>query len=99
MKTQFTFTHSHQAKIVFALLAAALLVSALVMVAAASETVSIGWQALSGGAGRASGGAITLDGTLGQPVTGVSSAGSAWLGAGYWAAEQPVQLYLPVLRR
>ena len=99
MKTKFFFTRVYWTKILVVWLAAALLVLAVVMVASASETVSIGWQVLSAGGSSASGGSVSLDSTLGQPITGISSAGSAWLGAGYWYAEQPVQLFLPVLRR
>jgi hypothetical protein len=42
---------------------------------------------------------VTLDGTLGQPMTGVSGGGNAWLGAGYWYGEQPVQVFLPMVSR
>jgi hypothetical protein len=68
-------------------------------IAFANGTVSIDWWVLSGGGGGASGGNVTLDSTLGQPIAGPSSAGNAWLGAGYWYGEQPVQIFLPMLRR
>ena len=83
------------------LLAAVVLLLALAgaALALASNGTSIDWWVISSGGGRASSGAVTLDSTLGQPVTFVSNGGSAWLGAGYWYAEQPVQLFLPMLRR
>ena len=60
---------------------------------------AIDWQVLAGGGGHASGTNITLDGTLGQPVTGLSTGGSARLSAGYWYEQQSVRIFLPLLRR
>jgi hypothetical protein len=70
-------------------------------VAQASDPPGIGWWVLSPGGGPASGEAITLNATLGQPVVGQSSAGSTLLKAGYWAAapEGEAMIYLPVLRK
>ena len=70
-----------------------------VTVFASGNGPAIDWWVINGGGGRLSNGSVTLDGTLGQPVTGVSTGGSAWLGAGYWYADQPVQIFLPLLRR
>ena len=67
--------------------------------AASAATPAVDWQVLASSGGGATGGAVALDATLGQPITGVSGGSSAWLGAGYWYASQPVQLYLPLLRR
>ena len=67
--------------------------------AASAVTPAVDWQVLASGGGVFTGGTITLDATLGQPVAGVSTSGSAWLGSGYWYAYQPVHLYLPLLRR
>ena len=81
---------------------AVVLALALVSVAVAFASGSgptIDWWVFSGGGGGASSGSVTLDSTLGQPVAGVSTGDSTWLGAGYWYAEQPVQLFLPMLRR
>jgi hypothetical protein len=82
-------------------LAAVLAVASLFAAAAfASSGTTIDWWVFSGGGGRASGsGGVTVDSTLGQPITGVSVGGSAWLGSGYWYADQPIQLFLPLLRR
>lgn len=53
----------------------------------------------SGGGGSLGGGSVRMDSTLGQPITGVSAGENTWLGAGYWYAEAPVLIYLPMLRR
>jgi hypothetical protein len=66
-------------------LVAALAVALLaVSVALAQGTPAIGWWVISGGGSPSSGGAITLNDTLGQPVVGSSSGGNVSLGAGYW---------------
>jgi hypothetical protein len=44
----------------------------------------IGWQTIDGGGGTSSGGPYSLTGTIGQPDTGVSSAGVYVNSAGYW---------------
>jgi hypothetical protein len=78
------------------------LVVALVFAAAAfagGTGAAIDWWIISGGGGSTSGGNVTLDSTLGQPIVGPSSGGNAWLGAGYWYGEQPVQVFLPLLER
>jgi hypothetical protein len=75
------------------------LVALLAGIAFANGTVSIDWWVLSGGGGGASGGNVTLDSTLGQPIVGPSRAGNTWLGAGYWYGEQPVQVFLPMVAR
>jgi hypothetical protein len=78
------------------------LVVALAFAAAAfagGDGPAIDWWIIGGGGGGASGGNVTLDSTLGQPIVGPSRAGNAWLGAGYWYAEQPVQVFLPMVAR
>jgi hypothetical protein len=40
------------------------------------------------GSARSSGGALSLDGSLGQPVTGTSSGGALKLGGGFWIPAQ-----------
>jgi hypothetical protein len=52
----------------------------------ASAAQAIGWWVLGSGGGPSSGSTITLDGTLGQPVVGVSTNGVTTLSAGYWFA-------------
>jgi hypothetical protein len=87
-------------------LAVGLLLGAAQVVRAAQASASsgspgIGWWVLSAGGGPASGGQITLNASLGQPVVGQSSSGSTVLNAGYWAAG-PVsvnKIHLPVIRK
>jgi len=81
------------------LLLAVLAVLALGTVVASANGTTIDWWALSGGGGGASGGGVTLDSTLGQPIAGVSNNTGTWLGAGYWYAEQPRQIFLPMIQK
>ena len=64
-------------------------------------TSGIDWWVFGSGGGRASGGEVTLDATLGQPVTGTSSSGSTSLEAGFWpgAGEATYDVYLPQVSR
>ena len=88
---------SHRALMLALLLA--LSIAALGAAFASANGTTIDWWALSGGGGRASGGGVTLDSTLGQPIAGVSNNTGTWLGAGYWYAEQPLQIYLPMIQK
>ena len=67
----------------------------------ANGTSGIDWWVFGSGGGQASGGNVTLDATLGQPVTGTSSGGSISLEAGYWvgAGEVTYDVYLPLVSR
>jgi hypothetical protein len=62
------------------------LFAALVMagIALATSGPAVDWQVVAGGGMPASGGAVTLNDTLGQPIVGASSGGDVALGAGYW---------------
>jgi hypothetical protein len=53
---------------------------------AASAQYAIDWFTLDGGGGQSSGGAYTLQGTIGQPDAGTSSGGAYTLHGGFWAA-------------
>jgi len=55
-------------------------------IALAQGTPTINRWVISGGGTPSSGGNVTLNDTLGQPVIGPSSSGNVWLGAGYWGA-------------
>ena len=50
---------------------------------------SVDWWAISGGGAPSSGTGVTLNDTLGQPIVGSSSGGSAVLNAGYWPCNAP----------
>jgi hypothetical protein len=67
-------------------------------VLAASPAVD--WSALTSGGGSASGGAVSLDAALGQPVIGSSSAGSISLQAGFWYSDETGStVFLPLVSR
>jgi hypothetical protein len=66
----------------FALGLVALLLAAGGAALAAGEAVD--WWVFSGGGAPSSGGNVTLNTTLGQPVAGPSAGGDFALGAGYW---------------
>ena len=78
---------------------ALLLATVGVLVAQATPGSVIDWFVVSGGGGTASGGNVTLDSTVGQPIAGVSTGGNVSLGAGYWYAQELVNLYLPIVVR
>jgi len=66
------------------------------------------WHVIAGGGGHSEAGAYALDGTLGQPVVGLSSSTSNSLCAGFWCGTlavaptpppTPRPVYLPLVRR
>lgn len=61
----------------------------------------IDWWVLGGGGGQASSGDVSLNSTLGQPVTGSSSAGEVSLQSGYWAGlvKETFTINLPLVFR
>ena len=67
----------------------------------ANGTPGIDWWVVGSGGGGASGGEVTLDATLGQPVTGTSSGGPISIEAGFWpgAREVTYDVYLPQVSR
>ena len=67
----------------------------------ANGTPGIDWWVFGSGGGGASGGNVTLDATLGQPIIGTSSGGSTSLEAGFWpgAGEVTYDVYLPQVSR
>lgn len=71
-------------KRMFVPLSLALLATLVVGIALAVSGPTIGWQVISGGGAPATGGGVTLNDTLGQPIIDSSSGGNVTLGAGYW---------------
>lgn len=61
------------------------------LAAPASAQYAIDWFTLDGGGGQSSGGAYTLQGTIGQPDAGSLSGGSFTLHGGFWNAFAFVQ--------
>lgn len=66
------------------ILALAGLVLAATVAQAQSSGPAINWAVIAGGGARSSGGSVTLNDTLGQPVIGPDSGGNVGLAAGYW---------------
>lgn len=50
----------------------------------AQGSAAIAWWVIGGGGAPSSGGNVTLNDSLGQPIIGPSSGGNVWLEAGYW---------------
>ena len=67
----------------------------------ANGTPGIDWWVIGSGGGQASIGNVTLDATLGQPITGISSGDFISLEAGFWssAGEVTYNVYLPQVSR
>ena len=72
-----------------------------ILVTAETGLPSIDWWVLGGGGEPASGGNITINDTIGQPIVGPSSGGDVGLQAGYWAGagEGDHTVYLPLILR
>ena len=62
--------------------------------ALAQGAATIDWWVIASGGAPSSGGKVTLNDTLGQPVIGPSSSGNVWLGAGYWGGARPTNARL-----
>lgn len=61
----------------------------------------ISWHTVDGGGGTSTGGAYTLDGTIGQHDAGSQSGGGYVLAGGFWAglASALYSLFLPLVTR
>jgi hypothetical protein len=84
------------------ILIAILLALCLLGLAAISVTAAAGyaipWSVFGGGMQKVSAGAYTLQGTVGQPVTGVTLSGQNRVDSGYWATVWSVfRSLLPVI--
>jgi hypothetical protein len=81
-------------------LAIALLSCLLIVAGVLAAPPAVDWSALTSGGGSASGGAVSLDAALGQPVIGSSSAGSISLQAGFWYSDETGStVFLPLVSR
>lgn len=69
----------------------ALTLLALATASASAQTYSIDWFTIDGGGGTSSGGAYSLNGTIGQPDAGVMSGGVYSLTGGFWGIVQAIQ--------
>jgi hypothetical protein len=85
---------------------ALLIVCALLLMGSgwkAITSTSVNWYVLSGGGGKVTNGALVLEGSTGQSVTGGINKDSTELCAGYWCGSEEIYeyiypLYLPVIR-
>lgn len=66
-----------------------LLAAAALTVSAQSGGPAVEWWVIADGGAPSSGGNVTLNDTLGQPVIGPSSGGNVTLHAGYWPCRLP----------
>ncbi len=66
----------------------------------AANPPSVPWWVSASGGGPAGGGNVAIDSSLGQPVTGPSSAGIFAFGAGYWyGTADEMEVFLPVVKK
>jgi hypothetical protein len=68
---------------------------------AVGNSAQIEWAVIDSGGGSATGGNVTIDASVGQPVAGQASAGETEVCAGFWCAVQEAfsALFLPVMVR
>jgi hypothetical protein len=77
-----------------------LLSTLLIAAGVLAASPAVDWSALTSGGGSASGGQVSLEAALGQPVIGNSSAGSISLQAGFWYSDGTGStVFLPLVSR
>lgn len=85
----------------FLMALALLLLLAGAALAGSAGGYTVGWQVLAGGGAPALAGQVALNGTLGQPVAGLSASGSYNISGGYWyrgsLTPPPMIYYLPFI--
>ncbi len=83
------------------ILAACLLLVAVPALAQVSASYDLSWHVVAGGGGRMASAGHTLQGTVGQPVTGVMLGSGYTLCSGFECGGAAVQyrIYLPVVLR
>lgn len=64
------------------------LAASAIFASAAHAQLSISWYTIDGGGGTSTGGAFTLNGTIGQPDAGTLSAGAFTLAGGFWSVPE-----------
>ena len=76
------------------------LVSVISGVALATGAYEVNWWDVSGGGGSSSGGAYTLNGTIGQPDAGDMQGGPYAISGGFWAGSTAgYEVFLPIVTR
>ena len=99
-----TLSKPRQYALVAVLVLAAIVTLSLSSAAGAAPGGSgyeISWYTVDGGGGTSSGGAYTLDGTIGQPDAGSQSGGAYTVAGGFWAgiATALYNLFLPLVNK
>lgn len=76
-------------------------VAAPASAAISADTYDLSWYVLGGGGGAVSSGIYTLDGTIGQPVTGVVTASGYENCSGFWcgAINTLQNVFMPFLTK
>jgi hypothetical protein len=83
-----------------AALGVALALLAGTLAAAPNGALRIDWWTVDGGGGASSGGAYTLNGTVGQADAGTLSGGGLSLQGGFWSgAATRTMVFIPLIRR
>jgi hypothetical protein len=78
----------------------AVLVTLLVTPVLAGETSEINWYVIGGGGGPAGSSVYTLNGTIGQPLVGLSNNNNSELCSGFWCLSlQWIKIYMPAILR
>jgi len=64
----------------------------------AAELTEVNWSVIGGGGGGATDGYYTLNGTIGQPVTGLSSSAEGNLCSGFWCKVlEHYKIFIPLV--
>jgi len=83
---------------VILLLVGLLLLLTILATAAAPTGFAVPWQVVGSGGGDSSSASFSVSGTIGQPLTGVSSNNTFTLPSGYWSGETGnYSIYLPII--
>jgi hypothetical protein len=89
------------AKLIFFLLIAALLMVSISAVQANPEAYDLSWWKVAGGGGNSQGGSYLLQGTAGQTEAGTIIGGQYALVEGFWSVTQTtgIKIFLPCITR
>jgi hypothetical protein len=79
----------------------AFLTMVLIAVAQVSSNYDLSWHVIGGGGGGMESAGHTMHGTLGQPMTGVSTSGGHTLCSGFWCGvgSRESTVYVPLVLR
>jgi hypothetical protein len=84
-------------------IASALLAGIVLVKSAAAQTgdgFDLSWNVIGGGGGKSTGSGFTVEGTIGQPVVGLSSDAEYTLQHGFWVTMQDIiRMFLPLVEK